>query len=150
MKSPAFQPVPVAKWEAYLLRLFFAIAAVWGMWAVLPFEKVEMANGLAYLLDLSFLGGDGAMRWFRPLIIIAAALYVLDVVNPLGVVLLTIAHVGYHTLQNSQGFTYHGNNIVGLILLTQCGAGVFWFCYRLVKGRAFAFALGLTRHSYQL
>jgi len=120
------------------------------MWQTLPFEKVEMANGLAYFVDLSFLGGKDAMRWFRPLILIAAALYVLDLADPLGIVLLTVAHLGYHTLHNSQGFTYHGNNIVGLILITQCGAGLFWLVYRLAKGRAYAFAAGLTRHAYQL
>lgn len=120
------------------------------MWDVLPFEKIEMANGLAHWVDFSFLGGEDAMRWFRPLVIAAAALYVLDVVNPLGIVLLTAAHLSYHTLHNSQGFTYHGNNIVGLILVTQCGAELFWLAHRLVKGKTFSFAAGLTRHAYQL
>jgi hypothetical protein len=120
------------------------------MWKVLPFEKIEMPNGLAYLMDLSFLGGDAAMVWFRPLIVIAAVLYVLDLINPLGIVLLTAAHLGYNTLHNSQGFTYHGNNIIGLILLAQCGAELFWLGCRLVKKRPFAFAAGLTRHAYQL
>ncbi len=108
MKSPAFQPQPVSRWEALLLRLFFATAVVWGMWKVLPFEKIEMANGLAYLVDLSFIGGPDAAVWFRPLIVVAAVLYVLDVVRPLGLVLLTAAHLGYNTLHNSQGFTFHG------------------------------------------
>jgi hypothetical protein len=150
MKSAAFQPVIVAKWEAFLLRLFFAIAVVWGMWKALGFEKMEMPNGLAYLIDLSFLGGEDAMVWFRPLIIVAALLYVLDVVNPLGILLLTASHLAYNTLHNSQGFTFHGNNIIGLILLAQCGAELFWWSYRLVKRRPFAFAAGLTRHAYQL
>jgi hypothetical protein len=150
MKSSAFQPQPVARWEAFFLRLFFAIATVWGMWKVLPFEKIEMANGIAYLVDLSFLGGADAAAWFRPLIVIAAVLYVLDVVNPLGLVLLTVAHLGYHTLHNSQGFTYHGNNIVGLILLAQCAPAVFWLIYKLVAKRPFPFAAGLTREAYLL
>src|SRR5215217_7658576 len=149
MKPSAFQPQPVSRWEALLLRLFFAVAAVWGMWDVLPFEKIEMANGLAYLIDLSFLGGADAATWFRPLIVVAALLYVLDVASPVGIVLLTAAHLGYHTLQNSQGFTYHGNNIVGLILLAQCGAALFWRGYRLVAKHPFLFAAGLTRDSYQ-
>ena len=150
MKHSPLQPVVVANWEAFFLRLFFAALTVWGMWKVLPFEKIEVPNGLAHLVDLSFLGGEDAMRWFRPLIIAAALLYVLEVLNPLGLVLLTAAHLGYHTLHNSQGFTYHGNNAVGLVLVTQCAAELFWFGHRLVKGRAFAFASGLTRHAYQL
>lgn len=150
MKSAPFQPVLVTRWEALLLRLCFAIAAAWGMWDVLPFEKIEMANGLAYLIDFSFLGGADAMAWFRPLVVIAAVLYVLDWLNPLGVALLAAAHLSYHTLHNSQGFTYHGNNIVGLILLAQCAADVFWFAYRLVTKRPFAFPSSLTRHAYQL
>ncbi len=146
----AFRPVAVSGWEGMLLRLFFGIATVWGMWTVLPFEKIEMANGLAHFVDLSFLGGEDAMIWFRPLIIAAAVLYVLEIVNPLGLVLLTLAHLGYHTLQNSQGFTFHGNNIVGLILLAQCSGELYWLWHRVWKKRPFPFPEGITRLSYQL
>ena len=55
MSTDAFRPKPVASWEAWLLRLFFAIAVVWGLWPVLAFEKIEMANGLAKFVDVSFL-----------------------------------------------------------------------------------------------
>ena len=150
MKTPPFHPLPVASWEALLMRLFFAIAAVWGMWPVLIYEKIELANGLAHFVDVSFFGGEDAARWFRPLIVIAAVLYTLEFVRPLGLVLLTAAHLGYHTLQNSQGFTYHGNNIVGLILLTQCAAELFWLVHRVRQGRAYEFAAGLTRHAWHL
>lgn len=147
---PAFSPRPVASWEALLLRLFFAVAVVWGLWPVLLSEKMNAPSGLAYLVDVSIFGGKDAVVWFRPLIVIAAILYVLDVVKPLGLVLLTAAHLGYNTLHNSQGFTFHGNNIIGLILLAQCGAELFWLGYRLVKKRPFALAAGLTRHAYHL
>ena len=150
MKTPAFHPLPVASWEALLIRLAFAIAVVWGMWPVLIYEKIELANGLAHFIDVSFLGGEDAARWFRPLIVAAALLYVTEIVRPLGLVLLTAAHLGYHTLQNSQGFTYHGNNIVGLILLTQCAAELFWLGHRFKHGRAYEFAVGLTRHAWHL
>ena len=150
LSGAAFSPGFVGRGEGFCLRLFFAIAAVCGMWTVLPFEKIEMANGLAHVVDLSFLGGDAAMVWFRPLIVVAAVLYVFEIINPLGIVMLTLAHLGYHTLQNSQGFTFHGNNIVGLILLAQCSGELFWFGYRVLKKRPYAFVQGITRHSYQL
>jgi hypothetical protein len=150
MNPRPFQPQFVSYWEAFLLRLCFAIAVVWGLWPVLAHEKMNSPTGLAYVMDVSIFGGPDAAVWFRPLIIVAAVLYVLDFVRPLGLVLLTAAHVGYNTLHNSQGFTYHGNNIIGLILLAQCGAELYWLGYRIVKGRAFAFAAGLTRHAYHL
>lgn len=150
MSTDAFRPKPVASWEAWLLRLFFAVAVVWGLWPVLAFEKVEMANGLARYVNVSFFGGQDAVVWFRPLIIVAAVLYVFEWVRPLGLVLLTVAHVGYNTLQNSQGFTFHGNNMIGLILLVQCGAELFWLGYRMVKGRPFDLATGITRHAWHL
>jgi hypothetical protein len=109
-----------------------------------------MANGLARYVDVSVFGGEDAVAWFRPLIVIAAVLYVFELVRPLGLVLLTAAHIGYNTLQNSQGFTFHGNNMIGLILLAQCGAELFWWGYRWVKGRPFGFADGVTRHSWHL
>lgn len=147
---PAFRPAPVAPWEALLLRLFFGVAVVWGLWPVLLSEKINAPNGLSYLIDVSVFGGEDAAIWFRPLIMVAAVLYVLDVVRPLGLVLLTVAHLGYNTLHNSQGFTFHGNNMIGLILLVQCAAELYWLGYRLVKGRTFAFAAGLTRHAFHL
>jgi len=150
MEHRAFQPYPVSKGEAFCLRLFFALLVVWGMWDVLPFEKIEMGNGLARYVDLSFLGGADAMVWFRPLIAVAAVLYTFGWLNPLGITLLTAAHVGYHTLHNSQGFTFHGNNIVGLALLAVCAAELFWFGYRLIKRRDFPFPAELTTASYQL
>jgi hypothetical protein len=150
IRHSPFLPVRVSCSEALLLRFCFAVAVVWGLWPVLKHEKMNAPTGLAYLMDVSIFGGDDAVIWFRPLIVIAAVLYVLDVIRPLGLVLLTAAHLGYNTLHNSQGFTYHGNNIIGLILLAQCGAELYWFGYRLVKGRAFTFAAGLTRHAYHL
>src|SRR6476659_7967611 len=140
MSADAFRPKPVTIWEALLLRLCFGIAVVWGLWPVLAFEKIEMANGLAKFVDVSFFGGEDAAVWFRPLVVVAAVLYVLELGRPLGLVLLTLAHVGYNTLHNSQGFPFHGNNMIGLILLAQCGAELFWLGYRLVKGRPFKFA----------
>ena len=148
--TSAFRPCPVRNWEAVLLRLFFSVAVIWGLWPVLRYEKVELAKGLSKILDVSVFGGADAVVWFRPLIVTAALLYVLEIVRPLGLVLLTIAQLGYNTLQNSQGFTYHGNNIMGLILLTQCGAELFWLGYRLVTRREFSLASGLTRHAYHL
>jgi len=151
MNLRAFQPRPTSGSEAFFLRLFFAIAVVWGgMWNVLPFEKVEMANGLARYVDLSFLGGADAAVWFRPLIVVAAILYTFGWVAPLGTVLLTLAHVGYHTLHNSQGFTFHGNNIVGLILLAQCSAELYWWGYKLIKKHAYPFPAGLNAGGYLL
>lgn len=150
MESKAFSPVPVCAREWFLLRLFFAIAVVWGLWEALPFARQEMPNGIAHFVDLSFLGGPEAMTWFRPLVIVAAVLYVSGFLNPLGVVVLTLTHLGYNTLHNSQGFTFHGNNMIGLILITQSVAELFWLGWRLVKGRPFAFAEGLSVGSYQL
>ncbi|OAI57975.1 hypothetical protein AYO49_01665 [Verrucomicrobiaceae bacterium SCGC AG-212-N21] len=146
----SFYPIPVSRWEALLLRLFFAVAVVWGLWPVLAYEKIEMANGLANFIDVSSFGGEDAVVWFRPLIVVAAVLYVFEVVRPLGLMLLTLAHLGYNTLQNSQGFTFHGNNMIGLILLAQCGVELFYLGYKLVKGRSFEFPAGLTRYSWQL
>ncbi|HSI64829.1 MAG TPA: hypothetical protein VLE43_17005 [Candidatus Saccharimonadia bacterium] len=148
LSPQAFRPVNVGHWEALLMRLFFAIAVVWCMWKELPFEKMEVPNGLARLIPLEFLGGEDAALWFRPLIIVAALLYVLEWLNPLGLVVLTLAHLGYNTLQNSQGFTYHGYNIIGLVLLAQCAAELWWRG-RVVFTKASAVA-DRVRYGYQL
>ena len=150
MTPKAFSPVVVSAWEWTLLRLFFAVAVVWGLWDPLPFAKQEMPNGLAHWMDLSFLGGDQATVWFRPLVVVAALLYVTRILNPLGVVVLAVAHLCYNTLHNSQGFTFHGNNMIGLILISQSVAELFWLGWRLVKKEKFPFASGLTDGSYQL
>lgn len=148
LSPQAFRPVNVGPWEARLMRLLFAITAVWCLWEVLPFEKMEVPNGLARIVPLEFLGGEDAALWFRPLIVVAAILYVFEWVNPLGLVVLTLAHLGYNTLQNSQGFTYHGYNIIGLVLLAQCSAELWW------RGRAWFAKAGAVvdavRHGYQL
>lgn len=150
MNSRPFQPVAVPSWEWLLLRLFFAIAVVWGLWDPLPVDKQEMPNGLAYMVDLTFLGGADAMAWFRPLIVAAAVLYVTHWLNPVGVTVLALTHVAYNTLHNSQGFTFHGNNMIGLILITQAAAELFWWGWKLVKKSSFPFAQGLSAGSYQL
>ena len=144
----AFLPVKVGRREALLTRLFFSAMVVWGMWKVLPYEKVLSPNGLSYLVDVSFLGGEDAMVWFRPLILAAALLYVCEWLNPLGLVILTLAHLGYNTLDGSQDYTNHRYNIYGLILLAMAAAEFWWLGRRwFAQGAKVADAV---RHSYQL
>ncbi|QIF05807.1 hypothetical protein [Roseimicrobium sp. ORNL1] len=130
------------------MRLFFSAIVVWGMWKVLPYEKVLSPSGISHIIDVSIFGGEDAMVWFRPLIIAAALLYVLEWLNPLGLIVLTLAHLGYNTLDGSQDYTNHRYNIYGLILLAMCAGEVWWLGRRwFAKGSAIANAV---RHSYQL
>jgi hypothetical protein len=147
--SPAaFKPVLVGRWEAMLMRALFSAIVVWGMWKVLPYEKVLSPAGLSHLFDVSIFGGEDAMVWFRPLIIIAALLYVFEWLNPVGLIILTLAHLGYNTLDGSQDYTNHRYNIYGLTLLAMCAGELWWLGRRwLVKGARIADAV---RHSYQL
>lgn len=149
LSGTAFRPVAVGRIEALLFRLFFAMAVVWGMWTVLPFEDIKSAKGLSHLVDVSFLGGEDAMVWFRPLMVVAALLYVLEWARPLGLVLLLLGHVGYNTLLGSQNFTSHRYNIYGLILLAQCSAEVWWWARRFWTAHG-AKVTDAVRHSYQL
>ncbi len=126
----AFRPVEVGRWEALLMRLFFAATVVWGMWKALTFEEVQEAKGLSHWVDVSFVGGEDAMAWFRPLIVVAAVLYVLEWVRPAGLLLLTLAHLAYNTLLGSQNFTSHRYNIYGLILLAMLAAELWWWVRR--------------------
>jgi hypothetical protein len=147
--SPAaFKPVLVGRWEALLMRLFFSAIVVWGMWKVLPYEKVLSPSGISHIIDVSIFGGEDAMVWFRPLIIAAALLYVLEWLNPLGLIILTLAHLGYNTLDGSQDYTNHRYNIYGLILLAMCVGELWWLGRRwFAKGSA---VVNAVRHSYQL
>lgn len=149
MQHKAFQPVKVGRIEWMLIRLFFAVAVVFSMWAPLPFTTMASPKGLAYLVNVTVFGGD-AYLWLRPLIVLGGLLYVFNVLNPFGVLILTVTHLGYNTLHNSQGFTYHGNNMIGLILLAQCGSVLFWLIWKWIKGTEFQFATGLNQASYLL
>lgn len=148
LSPTSFRPVAVGRWEAFAMRMLFAIVVVWGMWKTLPYEKVLSPMGLSHLFDVSFLGGEDAMVWFRPLIVAAAMLYAFEWCNPLGLVILTLAHLGYNTLDNSQDYTNHRYNIYGLILVAQCAAELWWLGRRwFAKGVK---VVNAVRHFYQL
>jgi hypothetical protein len=148
LSPSAFRPVPVGQWEALLMRLFFAAVVVLGMWKVLPYEKVLSPSGISYFIDVSIFGGEDAMVWFRPLIMVGALLYVFEWLNPLGLTLLTLAHLGYNTLDGSQDYTNHRYNIYGLMLLAMWAGEIWWLGRRwFAKGVKVADAV---RHSYQL
>lgn len=148
LSPSAFLPVKVGRVEALCLRLFFAIIVVTGMWKVLPYDEVLSPTGLSRFVDVSILGGEDAMVWFRPLITVAAILYVAEWLNPLGLFVLTLAHLGYNALDASQDYTNHRYNIYGLILLAQCAGELWWLGCRLFT-KAVRAAQEL-RHSYQL
>ena len=124
-----FRPEQVAGWEWFVLRLLFAVV-VWMSFAndgrPYTFKDQPVPNSIARFFDLTWLNQDGmheTILWIvGPLLLIYLSGRLLWIVLPLLTILCTIVH----SFANSQGFIFHGYQVVGLTLLAQAVLAVYW------------------------
>jgi hypothetical protein len=120
----AFLPQRVGKVESLFLRLGLVAITIWSCWKRSPYDSMERPAGLGQWIDFSFLGKPGVHPWFLALLALAGSIYLLGTWRGtrwtlVGVLPLTLGHVAYWTLRNSQGNTFHGSNLTSLVLLGQ-------------------------------
>src|SRR5690606_23843823 len=98
------------------------------VWRPSRHNWMDAPAGLAaWGIDVSFLGADGAHLWFLAFTAACGLAFVAGIWAGIGVTLgglagLTAAHLGYWTLYNSQGNTFHGSQMMSLVLVLQLAA----------------------------
>lgn len=110
--------------EALVYRALMAMAVFWFFPAAVQHTAQPEPVGLAHWTDLTWLHGDGVMPVYRTVFLAALLLFVAGVQLPAVLPLVTLLHILPPTLHNSQGFTFHGNQILSLTLLGMSAAAV--------------------------
>jgi hypothetical protein len=134
--ATGFRPVPVGRWEWFLMRLFFAIVAIPEFWDWHPFAYTTQTGsiGIAKLFDLTWLHQD----WVYPTVQAISGIGLLSYVSGYGLAIslpvLTIVHILMRTYENSQGSIHHSHQIVTLVLLVQ-SVIVLWARWSEWRGR---------------
>jgi hypothetical protein len=122
-------PPSVSQTEAFLARLLMAWVVMNEVWKPLNFTTQPSPVGLGHLLDLTWLSDGDSHGIFRAAVYTGLGFYVMGLALPLALPVVTLGHVLYFTLFNSQSFTHHGHQIVSLVLMMQTGV-VWWSCAR--------------------
>ncbi len=111
-------PIPaVSAREAFLLRALLATALYWFFPTSMQIHAQPEPVGLAHGFDLTWLSAPGIFPVYRASFLGLLIFYSAGMALPLTLPLLTLAHILPATLHNSQGFTYHGNQIMSLTLM---------------------------------
>lgn len=111
-------PIPaVSVIEAFLLRALLAGVLFWFFPPSLQIQSQPEPVGLAHWFDLTWLSGAGVFPIYRAVFFGLLVLYTAGFVLPVTLPLLTLMHILPATLHNSQGFTFHGNQIMSLTLV---------------------------------
>lgn len=128
--SDRFLPRLVGKTEAFFLRAFLVAAVLWSLWTPSKYDRVEDAAGIAtWHIPLGWIGNDGVHPWFLGFTAISGLIYLAGIWKPgwptfAGLLGMTATHLGYWTLANSQGNTFHGSQMTTLVLLGQLAGWV--------------------------
>lgn len=111
-------PIPqVSALEAFLLRALLAAALFWFFPPNVQLQSQPSPVGLAHWFDLTWLSHAGVFPVYRAVFFGLVLLYAAGFALPLTLPLMTLVHILPPTLHNSQGFTYHGNQIMSLTLV---------------------------------
>lgn len=156
-----FVPEAYHGWEWLVMRLFFAVLFFCSLQEFKPFtfDSQEVPRGIAKVFDLTFLSGQGpidlsslkrleipligAIRldgpgWFDSFVVLAVifgALYVWGRGLAITLPLLALLHTIPWTLNNSQGYTHHGMQLISMVLIVQTIV-VWWWQIRRWRARA--------------
>ena len=122
-------PPDVSHLEALLARVLMALLVASEIWRPLNFTTQPLPVGLGHVMDLTWLSDLESHALFRNIVYVGLGFYALGLALPLALPLITLGHVLYFTLFNSQGFTHHGHQIVSLTLMIQTGV-VWWSGFR--------------------
>ena len=119
---------PVSAPEAFLLRALFAAALFWFFPISIQIHSQPEPVGLAHWFDLTWLSDAGVFPVYRAVFFGLLVLYAAGFFLPVTLPLMTLVHILPATLHNSQGFTFHGNQILSLTLLGLSGM-TLWFSF---------------------
>lgn len=108
---------PVSAREAFVLRALMAAALGWFFPPAVSWTSQPSPVGLAHWFDLTGLANPGVFAAYRAVYIALLILYASGFVLPLTLPAMTLMQILPPTLHNSQGFTYHGNQILSLTLV---------------------------------
>lgn len=144
------------KWEAFGIRLLFA----WVVFQALPIDSFGPRGdswfgprgwfgtngrihypeqphpvGIAHKVDVTFMSRDAVQPYLMAVSILALISYVSGRGLIFSLPILTAIMIAGRTLQNSQGFTFHGALLVGFVLTIQTAVVIVCTLVRLLKKR---------------
>ncbi len=122
-----FQLPTVSPLEGFLSRLLFACVLVFTLRQGIQFTTEPHPVGLLKLLHsvddhrswLTWLSDPDNYAVFRWVFFALAVVYVSGYALPVVLPLMALLHILPFTLNNSQGYTHHGNQMVSLVLIMQ-------------------------------
>lgn len=141
-----FVPEPCHGWEWFFMRLFMALLVISSLqeFKLFDFDRQSEPRGLAHWFDLTFLSRPGPIDlslwiqrinlpfggmfrlhgpgWFDTTTLVSlvlGTLYVWGRGLRFTLPLLSLVHILPWTLNNSQGYTHHGSQLISLVLIVQ-------------------------------
>jgi hypothetical protein len=121
----------VSSLEGFFLRLLFGIVVASTLSLQVPFHDQPHPVGLARFFDLTWLSDPEKLSAYRGLLYLLLLVYASGWFLPIVLPLFAVAYSLMFTLYNSQGYTHHGYQIIGLTLLVQAVTVVY---YSVLKG----------------
>ncbi len=119
LNRPWFRPPALSPAGAASVRLLFALLVYHTVPVGIGLHSQPHPVGLALAFDLTFLSAPGVMPGIRIGLIPVLAIYVLGRLPLFTLSLMLLATVLPGTLDNSQGSTQHGRQVISLITLAQ-------------------------------
>lgn len=123
----------VSPLEGFFSRLLFALLLVFTLRNQIDFGSEPHPVGLLKILHkfgdgpfLTWFADIGNWELFKSVFIGLLFFYVAGVGLPVVLPMLAILHVLPFTLNNSQGYTHHGNQIVSCVLIIQAAAVLYY------------------------
>jgi hypothetical protein len=120
----------VSSLEGFFLRLLFGVVVASTLSLQVPFHDQPHAVGLARFFDLTWLSDPEKLSAYRGLLYLLLLVYASGWFLPIVLPLLAVAYSLMFTLYNSQGYTHHGYQIIGLTLLVQAVTVVYYSVLR--------------------
>jgi hypothetical protein len=111
--------IPFAHWELLLMRLFCSFHFYDTLPHRVTFSTMPFPNGLARVIDLTFLSEPGLWPILRTLSIPCLIAYTLGRFSLPALTYLVALIVSYGTLRNSQGAVGHSTQLLVLVMLAQ-------------------------------
>jgi hypothetical protein len=136
-------PFPsVSVLEDFFLRALLAGALFWFFPPALQIQSQPEPVGLAHWFDLTWLSGAGVFPIYRAVFFGLLVLYVAGFALPVTLPLMTLVHILPATLHNSQGFTFHGNQIMSLTLV---GLSVMTLYFAVTRRTGVVYPVSMRR-----
>ncbi len=125
----------VSEWEGFFSRLLFALLLVFSFRFQITFTDEPHPVGVLRLLHaagdhswFTFVANPDTWAIYKGLFFVLLALYVAGVGLPVVLPVMAVMHLIPFTLNNSQGYTHHGNQVVCCTIIIQAIAVLYHGC----------------------